>query len=120
MHELPIQLKDAGFPQEGKNNTFLFGYNFRGGEPTTYKLQTWDEHCADPQYEAVVGKLYVPTLEELIEACGEEFADLKLLPASKGWACERQLWGENMTPDVYFGSTPTEAVAKLWLALNAK
>jgi hypothetical protein len=60
---------------------------------------------------------YVPTLEELIEACGKDYFSLSGNPgewiASFGAATRSQTnWIE--------GSTPTEAVARLWLALNKK
>lgn len=51
-----------------------------------------------------------PTLEELIEACGDTvFFDL--VKCKDGWvATDHYLRGD--------GVTPTEAVARLWLALN--
>ena len=78
--------------------------------------------------EAIVARsaarMYVPPLEELIEACGEEFEQLlKVLDWSakapegvkKGWeaiSIHEGKWE--------FGLTPTEAVARLWLVLNPK
>lgn len=56
----------------------------------------------------------VPTLEELIEKCGEKF--YRLVKTKEGW----QAWG---IAENYFcveGSTPKEAVTRLWLALNPK
>lgn len=53
-----------------------------------------------------------PTLHELIQACGKNI-NFKLIEEidAKGYmACGAQLCD--------FGSTPEEAVAKLWLALN--
>lgn len=54
-----------------------------------------------------------PTLEELIEACGEDFSLLSKV--KDGWYCESY-------PNVkdVIGSTPSEAVANLWLALQDK
>jgi hypothetical protein len=59
-------------------------------------------------------RVYVPTLEELIEACGSGFElerlDLQTKPTA--WMAKTSFGrGE--------GSTPLEAVARLWLALNA-
>lgn len=79
--------------------------------------------------------IYFPDLEELIEACGEEFAGLDYCGenymSSKatrnaqgirvygGWEAksreepeERYMWE--------WGKTPREAVARLWLILNKK
>lgn len=56
----------------------------------------------------------MPTLEEIIEACGTLFWALKFLshPAINEWQAEATS-GEWVK-----GKTPTEAVARLWLALN--
>lgn len=60
-------------------------------------------------------------LQSLIEACGEEFGELSYLgeaePETYRWyAVERRI-------DEYqrvYGTTPEEAVARLWLAINKK
>lgn len=58
-----------------------------------------------------------PTLEELIEACGDEFEELGVggegLNDSKFHAVSR---GRT----IEFGDTPSESVANLWLVLNKK
>lgn len=55
-----------------------------------------------------------PILEELIDACGDDF---KWLQKGDGWW---ECCGETESFDNETGSTPTEAVANLWLALNSK
>jgi hypothetical protein len=63
-------------------------------------------------------KSYAPTLEELIEACGNGFFELVRstnYTSNKQWQAYAEVDG-----DVCFGSTPAEAVARLWLALNRK
>lgn len=63
--------------------------------------------------------VYEPTLDELIEACGRQFHSLYYRgDAEMGrWsACTR---GEHPAHS-YLGQTPTEAVARLWLALKAQ
>ena len=63
-------------------------------------------------------RVYVPTLEELIEACVASsqdgnfflFAMSGMWGASTCWNHKKDERGN--------GSTPTEAVARLWLALN--
>lgn len=55
--------------------------------------------------------VYIPTLEELIEACGIQFDRLERVPPYK-WICPH--WQHAL--GVY--SSPEEAVAKLWLEIN--
>lgn len=120
-YELAKQLKDAGFPQgrQGVDDGYLHDGDLIGDDDLPY----------------------VPTLSELIEACGERILGFSMtchLDDSKEtkWCadsrtepcycdrCEEKL-KEN--PD-YFnvnwkyeeGKTPEEAVAKLWLELNKK
>jgi len=59
----------------------------------------------------------IPTLSELIEACGEGFAQIK--KCDKYWRC----YVADETGEAEFyrdGTTPKEAVANLWLAQNKK
>ena len=90
-YELAKQLKDAGFDQE------LIG--------------AYDATFSDG--------IYVPTLSELIEACGDDFDSLRkrdtgfiAFPTSEKLK-ERREWCLAI-------GTPKEAVARLWVALNAK
>jgi len=93
---LAKNLKDTGFPQmlDKKDR-----YSFFDGPDTT------GEDC------------YAPTLSELIEACGEDFngldrevdsKEMEVYWVGKAWSLDRNT----------HGSTPEEAVARLWLALN--
>lgn len=94
-YELVKQLKDAGFPVK--------------------EAKTLEE--MEKSYD---GWLIPPTLSELIEACGEDFNLLIRVPdntweAGQGFNHvfkEKQIGAS--------GSTPEEAVAKLWLQLNKK
>lgn len=94
-YELAKQLKDAGFP---------FKIATAGGEYF---------EDGQPQY-----KYLRPTLEELIEACGERFSELHSYSdgtwqaKSRGSSTSEEGWHDVMD------KTPTEAVAKLWLALS--
>lgn len=60
----------------------------------------------------------IPTLEELIEACGDNFVGVNLIgvPGYKHWKAVHINLGTHTT----YGPTPTIAVAKLWLSLQAK
>lgn len=84
-YELAKQLKDAGFPLK---------WSLVPGEVYTREA-------------------HVPTLSELIEACGLGFYTLINNLNSK-WSAVRD------DRSHYVGTTPEEAVAKLWLALNNK
>lgn len=57
---------------------------------------------------------FLPTLFELMVACGEKFFSL-ILDCGK-WRCTAS--GYEGYDDLY--STPSEAVARLWLTLNEK
>lgn len=97
-YELAKELRDAGFPQqiEGANGD---GYFIR------------QRGC---------GECRVPTLSELIEACGA-YISLQSPQYLGGEAEKDGYWraiGRNGTRCTSFGKTAKEAVARLWLALN--
>lgn len=109
-YELAKKLNDAGFSQIGVDamsnelDTFI--------EPDGKLCRRWNI-VFGPAY-------YIPTLPQLIEACGERFGSLEKEPWNyntdkpiKGWYC---LDKENLNGAQ--GSNPEEAAAKLWLALN--
>jgi hypothetical protein len=60
-----------------------------------------------------------PSLSELIEACGDLMPSVRLFCnfARKEYGTQAQMQG---LEDVAWYSTPEEAVATLWLALNAQ
>ena len=98
-YTLANELKDAGFPQGGNGRWLVDPGQIvaRGGD-----------------------RAYVPTLEELIEACGENLAWLHQSVKSKKWAAQVFIYDDEEGPAGGQGSTPAEAVARLWLALNKK
>lgn len=101
-HELVKQLKDAGFPQEGEGKT-MFCENHKGP-------------CNE--YDSPCNKIYIPTLSELIEACGYDFHLLeKELNTPDYWRCLTIINGKEIRTK---GINPEEAVAKLWMELNKK
>ena len=67
-----------------------------------------------PVTEANMKYIDFPTLSELIEACGDDF--FQLTKGSNQWYAENDD-GEGNIP-IQSGSTPEEAVVKLWLELN--
>lgn len=107
-YELSKKLKDAGFPFkriEGGmccDNKEVVDFNPTGDQ------EIGPEH------------FFLPTLEELINACGENFVGL--LKYGDIWRCQGNDepknapdWGYSMA-----GKTPSEAVAEFWLAINKK
>jgi len=92
-YELAKQLKDAGFFQEGKGTRVA---------PPDKIVARRDDFA------------YVPTLEELIETCDPHFFML-IKQNSREWYA-----GDETNKLCGHGSTPIEAVARLWLALNTK
>lgn len=69
--------------------------------------------------------VYVPTLSELIRACGERLAYIGPFRSLSDGGNEIVGWGcadfhDEEKKMVYDGSTPEEAVANLWLELNKK
>jgi len=128
-YEIAKQLKDAGY-YKGRE------FQWRGNE----KLKKFPNKPYQAEGQDAV---YAPTLSELIEACGEEFESLErylpnkedtyytIYPEALGYLwhatslgeerdmgdfvvrCESDCCGKNG-----HGSTPEEAVAKLWLELN--
>jgi hypothetical protein len=94
-YELAKELKDAGFPQKSMTIGFPEEYG--------------------------PGGVYLPSLEELIEACGDGIVAVQKDGPGKWDAVDE--WEEYYPPEVKkgaSGSTPTEAAARLWLALNKK
>lgn len=99
-YKLCKKLKDAGFPQVHRESDCK------------------RNDCYEPAMCQSV-----PTLEELIEACGEDFdlirrEELESWLGGTRWCCmgNPDDYGINQ----YYGSTPEESVANLWLALNKK
>lgn len=100
-YELAKQLKDSGFPQNQALEEL-------GGN------KKWI-----PEYKEWID---IPTLSELIEACGEGFKNLSKM-GDKNWGAnnimEQQLNGSyKLNEPKGYGSTPEESVARLWLALQ--
>ena len=93
-YKLAKELKDAGFPQRDRGN-FV--------SPTDIEI------INSPL------AIYVPTLEELIEACGHNIESIIQRGNGNGdnWEARSKTQRCNAT-------TLEEVVARLWLALNKK
>ena len=101
-YKLAKKLKDAGFPQADPNRALNVGTFQYVGENSDKETL-----C------------YIPTLSELIEACGHYFYQLTK-EDDGSWTCA----SINGYPKSGFGvtnsPTPEEAVANLWMALTDK
>jgi len=94
-YTLAKQLKDAGFPQIHRELI----------EPGKGFIE----------YHSEDDWAYIPTLPELIDACGYDFVSLERHNTEGNiWSC---LGDKGFG---VLGSTSEEAVAKLWLALHAQ
>ena len=102
-YELAKQLKDAGFPlRKPGGERVYFEIIDEGGETRIF--------------------IY-PTLSELIEACGSRFGILERDKETGAWYCVSDVDtdGKTTAEASYAAATsPEEAVATLWLALNKK
>ena len=102
-YDLVLNLKNAGFPQK-------YGEMFRWCTPQGSLAVVLDPEkyrdCA-----------YMPTLSELISACGEQFTSLEL-GGYKALGQKLWLWTATGEGGESKGATPEIAVANLWLALN--
>jgi hypothetical protein len=100
-YSLAKELKDAGFPQEGKNN----------------------DTCTDTSKSALGERIVHPSLSDLIEACPKEMgnATFVLGAADRGrvWVACYFDFNTNRGSELNeTGQAPEEAVARLWLTLH--
>jgi hypothetical protein len=93
-YSLANELKEAGFPQGGRGSWTV--------DPNRLFVRFDD-------------RAYVPTLEELIKECADDFDGLRRLDRGT-WQCTSL----SDAAAIHNGKTPTEAVARLWLAVNKK
>lgn len=95
-YELALDLREAGFPQDRWSGG---GWRYLGDE-NSLRLDT---------------KCYEPTLDQLIEACGEGFGSLEK-SGTQFIALEPK--HRQTILILAYQETPEEAVARLWLAIN--
>ena len=111
-YKLAKQLKEAGFPQ----TSGLYFAQDPFGEISVIERFSTEEL---PEHIALR-----PTLSELIEACGDDFRWLKHNHHAKGKGIEVKWMAQGRPHPISakdikcFASTPEEAIARLWLALN--
>lgn len=110
-YELCKKLKDTGFLQENSFDERTSFINNRSVEWYGDELKDEFEPCK------------IPTLSELIEACGDDFEELRYNKEDKIWFANSWHFGYGGFDEIADGTegkTPEEAVAKLWLKLNFK
>jgi hypothetical protein len=95
-YELAKKLKDNGFPYD---------------DPCQ-KVRYVDQHD-NPARVPFMGVAEIPSLSELIEACGDELGDLSR--TDDGWMTNMENVGNHPQTE---GETAEIAVANLWLALQ--
>lgn len=113
-YTLAKELKDAGFKQEGNG---IYDCACENG----WSLGEVDPKTDELYKECPKGEAYIPTLEELIEACGDSFDDLHAVKdrgVILGWAAH----ATDSRSSEWFAKAKhkKETVARLWLALNTK
>jgi len=91
-YELAKELRDAGFPQTGNGKSV--------GPPDALVMRRGDG-------------VYAPTLAELIRACGIPFT-----LEGNVVAADAPIWMAESRGLTANGTTPEEAVARLWLGLR--
>lgn len=123
-YELAKKLKNAGFPQKGtwENHQGLKYWSDYDGGATRDKPEIIDG--SEVNFGFMEDIYYIPTLSELIEACGDQFGSLNksIENQSDGWIAmnEEQFIALKFseTHKGFHASAPEEAVAKLWLELK--
>lgn len=100
-------LKDAGFPQEFKASNYYY---------------TAPGVSIAPEFKTIDTEKMVkaPTLEELIDACGNRFHNLVLI-STDVWYAENLPMDCGSAPEGFImgeGKTPESAVANLYLKLK--
>lgn len=105
-HSLAKELWEAGYPLRRIEPGMCVG------PWPTLDLNPAGDQEIDAQH------FYEPTLEELIESCGNSLQSLNQNENWDAWGvyycCDEHGEGKKIES----GSTPTEAVARLWLVLN--
>lgn len=108
---LAKELKYAGFAQKGKGEV----------RPYLHPIQVQSPKESDyvPEQIMTSEPVYLPTLSELIGACGETFYSLVTSgnELNMHWIATCRL-DQDLNQNFGEGDTAEEAVANLWLSLN--
>ena len=127
-YKMAKALKEAGFKYKAPE-TYQEAYT-SGGKLAYMDCDKGGVFWLDNDVLDEEDLIFIPTLSELIDACGKRFAKLTRLIPPNPRKARRQLWLaygfelepiDNTAPKPMIsemGKTPEEAVAKLWLKLN--
>ena len=96
-----------------------------------YKLAKELKDAGFPQHQPCGSECYIPSLSELIEACGDDFENLVRTDEKNLGVWFRAYMTEDAFDELGIpcvrdcdgfegGDTPEESVARLWLELNKK
>ena len=114
-YDLAKKLKDAGFPQVIWSGQSYWEIHSQK-EPVALMAERFMEN------EAIGDKVKIPTLSELIEACGDRFFSLFQCKGHAGnghcWKADAEDSMGRVTIAAFDHPTPEEAVANLWLKLH--
>jgi|ERR1035437_2178547 hypothetical protein len=132
-YELAKKLKEAGFLQEYRKTDPAMDWAYTNAGDLVMlhddcDTDWWIAQAYNDSWENLErGLLYVktnwfkcPTLSELIEACGKKLHCL-VHTIDGGIDSDREFWSvgvDNVVTNWVNATTPEEAVANLWLALN--
>jgi len=112
-YKLAKQLKDAGFKQKGNSHQYITT-NFEIIEQKMEEMSAGMWGYPEPPEDL---GYYIPTLPELIDACGDKFDSLSI-GEDKKWICMGGEWSEDYGIEfITEGETYDIAVAKLLLEL---
>lgn len=106
-YELAKKLKEAGFPQETDYYFDSQGVSGNGGE------MIFDIVYKNKLPEKEYFRYAIPTLSELIEACGDDFRDLIRYKAN-----DTVMWCVHGHNSQWTGFNPIEAIASLYISLH--
>lgn len=118
-YELAKELKDAGFPQKGDGEWYCEMDSPAGGSRFELLDSPNPKKVGEEGYESI----YAPTLSELIEAIGDIPFRLQSYYSGNDIEWQADTCGNfkdwnHVADTAALGSTPEEAVARLWLQLN--
>ncbi len=118
-HDLAERLKDAGFPQKWSDGRYFF---LKDGTRILFDRvkDGLNENGEAICYPDVLTA--IPTLSELIGACGEQFGKLERsnveIGDMSGKFIALQPRNKMTIPVAHYCDSPEEAVANLWIALS--
>jgi hypothetical protein len=113
---LAQQLKHAGITQRtGANARYFLNEHLMINRENAIHMWYADKAKQGWDLKLEEELVYCPTVSELIEGCGVPFALSSEVAGH--WSAKHVLLGNTLIGE---GATPTEAIARLWLAIHAK